>query len=561
MKKAVVYARQSFGVEENSVSLDVQIESCRAWAAKNNVNVVGIYQDANTSSELYPFCAEGIEAARVDKGFQIWKKEQRTKGRKEFKQGLGEAFDCIKTQHPDYIIVYTSNRLGRSATNSNLNNFMTAYLMEHNCSIVDAQSNSVTDFSDKLMLMFRQIKDALDYAGVAEKRKASMESVAKRINSFRVVSNAYGVITDKGIISFDASKAEVIKMVFNGVIEGQGLSQILATLNRQYKSLANGKQWYNTNVEHILSNLVYCGYARNKAGDISRAINIPEPIISFSTWQKANEIVSTRKAGSQKYNVAGEHKNWLPYSGYLKCDCGRRMMLAIDNGIVYHCNNAGEHTNRIRLNAINHGQDFNLTLQSLFAISCIKSRKALEASKANDNRIDALKAQQATLENALKAKMRLITSDADYEFFKADFDELKQQISTVKQELIIAEEQKSIDADALTSRLDADFAAIMEPRLLDANSYQRLLQETIKDIVVRADTITINLVDGNSFDLPRIQIDRRGKKVLPWSEIMASTSAVDNLDSIQHYSIIFHGGNESKTLVDNDLYTIEIVAE
>ena len=561
MKKALVYARQSFGLEENSVSLDVQIESCKQWAVKNNVNVVGIFQDANTSSELYPFCAEGIEAARVDKGYQAWKKDQKTKGRKEFKQGLGEAFDAIKTTRPDYLIVYTSNRLGRSATNSNLNNFMTAYLMEHNCSIVDAQSNSVTDFSDKLMLMFRQIKDALDYAGVAEKRRASMESVAKRINSFRVVSNAFGVITDKGIISFDTAKAEVIKMVFNSVLEGQGLSQILATLNKQYKSLANGKQWYNTNVEHILSNLVYCGYARNKQGDISRAINIPEPIITFSVWQKANEIVSTRKAGCQKYNVAGEHKNWLPYSGYLKCDCGRRMMLAIDNGICYKCQNAGEHVNRIRLNAENHNQDFCLTMQSLFITACIKSRKALEASRANDSKIDALKAKQATLENSLKAKFRMITSDSDYEFFKEEINNLKSEISTVKQELIIAEEQKSIDADALTARLDADFAAIMEPRLLDEAGYQRLLQETIKDIIVSSDKIKVNLTDGNAFELPRIQIDGRGKKVLPWSEISASTESIENLDTITHYNIIFHGGNENKTLVENDIYTIEIVAE
>ena len=122
-KTALIYARQSFTAngEEQSVSIEVQIENCKRWAKKNNVNVLGIFSDANVSSECFPLCESGIESARCDRAFQKWRAEQRTKGRKEYKEGLGKAFDAIATQHPDYIIVNTTNRLGRSATNSNLN--------------------------------------------------------------------------------------------------------------------------------------------------------------------------------------------------------------------------------------------------------------------------------------------------------------------------------------------------------------------------------------------------------------------------------------------------------
>ena len=52
--------------------------------------------------------------------------------------------------------------------------------------------------------------------------------------------------------------------------------------------------------------------------------------------------------------------------------------------------------------------------------------------------------------------------------------------------------------------------------------YQRLLQETIKEIIVSDTEVIVSLTDKNGFTLPRIMVDRRGKKVLPWSSIAVS---------------------------------------
>ena len=87
------------------------------------------------------------------------------------------------------------------------------------------------------------------------------------------------------------------------------------------------------------------------------------------------------------------------------------------------------------------------------------------------------------------------------------------------------------------------------------------MSETIKKIVVSDDEIIVHLCDGNSFALPRITVNGRGKKIMPWSEVMAATDSVDNLDGIQHYTIIFHGGNESKVLLDTEDYSIELMAD
>jgi len=558
MKSAIVYARQSFGLEEGSASIEVQIENCQKWASKNNVNVTGVFTDANTSSELYPLCQEGVEACRADRGFQRWKAEQRTKGRKEFKEGLGKAFETIKAQKPDYIVVYTSNRLGRSATNSNLHNFMTVFFMEHNCSVVDVQSNSVTDFSDKLMMAFRAMKDALDYQSVAEKRRASMETVAKRINSRKVVSNAFAVRKAKdGAIEFDPNEAEVVKYVFDAVCAGEAYSSILNTLNSKHLKLARGKQWYNTNVKHILENLVYCGYCRNKAGEVGRATNIPHPIVSYAQWAQAQRIGEARKSGCQKYNLKeNKQRHWLPWSGWIECACGRRMLMVCDEGIVYACKNEGSHVERLRINAMNHGQDFNLTMQALFAVRCIESRRELERSKSLDATIDALKCKASGLESAIKAKFRAIGSDEDYELLKGEIAEAKAELAKAKSELEEALSRKSSDVAELEKRTDEDFSAILEPRLLDEASYQRLLAETIKRVVVHNDKVEVELRDGGRFELPRIKVDGRGKKILPWSEVIAATESVDNLNDVVHYLIVFHGGDESRVLLERENYTI-----
>ena len=556
MKTGIIYARQSFGVEEGSVSIDVQIDNCRNWAKRNGINIIGIYNDANTSSELYPYCAEGIEACRVDRGFQMWRKEQRTRGRKEYKEGLGKAFEAIASKKPDCLIVNTSNRLGRTATNSNLNNFLTAYLMEHNCSIVEAQSNSITDFGDRIMTAFRAMRDALDYQSVFEKRKSSMESVARRINSFKVVTKAYGTITEKGVIRFDSEKAGIIRYVFDSVCKGTAYSAILNTLNREYRDKTLGRQWYSTNIRNIIKNLVYCGYAKNQQGEVQRATNIPEPIISYSQYLQANKVYREKKAGYQHYNRAGESIHWLPYSGYLYCECGRRMLMQVDDGICYQCVNGKEHKPiRLRINAENHGQDFYLALQPLFLPTCIDSRRRLEASRTINQQLDGLKANLAAKETGLKAKFRMINSDADYDLLKDDIATLKQEIAELKQEIAVAEEQRHDDGEAIAEKIATDICTITAGILLEQDDYQRLLRETVDRITVHAESITILLKDGKTIDLPRIKVDGRGKKVLPYAT--TDTEINENKKSLR-YIITYHGGTENRTLAETDDYVIYI---
>lgn len=58
MPTAVIYARQSSGSDDFSLSEEQQILNCKHLAADGKFNIAGIFQDLNTSGETYPAGAE-----------------------------------------------------------------------------------------------------------------------------------------------------------------------------------------------------------------------------------------------------------------------------------------------------------------------------------------------------------------------------------------------------------------------------------------------------------------------------------------------------------------------
>lgn len=533
MKTCVIYARQSITQGDGeSTSIEVQIENCRRWANSHSAEVIGVYSDADTPSEAYPLCESGIENAKVDRGWLHWKAEQRTTRRAEYKEGLGKAFDLIAKRHPDYLVVNTGNRLGRSAHNSNLNNYITAYLVEHRCSVVDVCSNNITDFSDTLMVAFRALKDALDYQGVFEKRKASIESVSRRINSYTKWSNANGVIMRDGQVTFAPEHAEAVRYIYNALVDGATYGTILHRLNTEYRHLVKGKQWYQSNVRLILANPVYCGYMRNREGVLGRAKNIPEPVVSYSVWQRAQEAMENKRVNGQKY--LGKNHHFLPLSGYLFCPCGRRMTLFVDRGkIAYHCINGKDHTTTIYVD-----NSVLLTIQSVFMVGLISSHKRLQALKTASNRVDDLRSEIMRLKASQVAKMRLVETEEDVAVYKPVIDSIKATIRGKQEELARLEGELSADSSESQKRLEEDFHAIMEGQLLSEATYSRLMQECISKITVHDYRIDIATKSGVTISVPRLDGKHRSKRLMRCN--LVCDTADGTLDGLFHYQLHFY---------------------
>ena len=88
-----IYARQSSGDDDKSISVDQQIENCKRLAAENRLNVNEVYQDLNTSGRLY--WAGGEYLAQKDVVYQDWVKE--TKKKNKYRIGLGKLFSNLNT--------------------------------------------------------------------------------------------------------------------------------------------------------------------------------------------------------------------------------------------------------------------------------------------------------------------------------------------------------------------------------------------------------------------------------------------------------------------------------
>lgn len=530
-KKGVIYARQSFGSESESVSIDVQLEECRKWAMSHNVEVVGEYTDYSVSSELYPDCVSGRESCQIDRGFQVWKSQQLTKGRKEYKAGLGQAFDSIE-QGCDYLVVYTRNRLGRTADGSYLDRYIDNFLIQHKCSLVIVQTGTVLDYSDAFMALFMSFKDSLDYQGLKEKRLASIASVSKRINGYVKWSNAFGVVMQDGQVTFDPAKTQIVKYVYEAVAGGSTYSAILDILNTQYRQYAKGRQWYMTNIYAILSNLTYCGYMTNRDGVLDRAKNIPEPIVSYTLWQKANEVAKSKKGNAGKTNIKGQPaKHFLPLSGYLRCPCGRRLTMYVDRGkVAYHCVNGKDHRTTLYVD-----DDVLLTIQQTFILSVLESRRRLEASRAMSDRVDSLKVALERLQGELRAKFKVIQTDEDAEFYKDEIEAVKKQISTTKKELIEAQALTTTEQDRIQSLIEQDFHRIMEKELLPKEDFMRLLADTVDHIVVREDALEVMTKHDCIIPIPRKEGKHHAKRLYRCE--LFCDSAGDDINGIFHYQL------------------------
>ena len=534
--KVLIYARQSFTHEQESASLAVQASECRKWAQSRGAEIVGEYDDANVSSEHYPDCPEGREAARIDRGYQRWLKEQRTAGRKQFKEGLGKAFQRIAEGGVTHLLVYTRNRLGRTADGSYLDRFLTNYLMEHRVSLVCVQDGTVLDFSDDFMTLVMSLKDSLDYRGLREKAKASLASIDRRINSYRKWSNAFGVQMADGQVTFMENHAEAVRFAFEQVVAGASYPSILKTMNSTYRALFNGRQCYQSTLSNMLRNPVYAGYMTNRDGVMDKAVNIPEPVVSYSVWKEAQRVMDAKVVKASKLNFRGHRRaRWLPLSRMLKCSCGRRMVIHVDRGkTVYECINP-DHTRRIEIN-----DDVLRTVQKIFVIGLIGSTKKLAELDNASDKADRLKAEIDALTASMVAKMSLVETAEDAELFRPVLQSLKARISTKKAELLDAQAMDGTEKARMKERLEQDFYNVMEGELLGEEDYQRLLRDTISSLVVMDDAVTVHLVDGRTFSIPRIEGKHHARRLMKCELLCDATG--DDVEDIAHYQLHFFDG-------------------
>lgn len=122
-------------------------KNCLALAKQRNIEIIGEYQDLNSSGKLYPTGFE--ELAAKDVCYQNWLKD--VSSRKTARNGLGEVFKLLP--EVDYIIVDDYTRLARPLTGSFLDAILTQSLSANNIKVLTVKSGEIdlTAFNDSLI--------------------------------------------------------------------------------------------------------------------------------------------------------------------------------------------------------------------------------------------------------------------------------------------------------------------------------------------------------------------------------------------------------------------------
>lgn len=541
-RSCVIYARQSSGKDDYSESVERQKENCIALAKKENLEIIGIFSDLNTSGKTYPVGAENI--ASLDKAFNRWFDQQT--GSKKFRNGLGKALAMLS--QADYLIVDEMTRLYRPVKDSFLESYINDLITEQGIIIVEVKGGA-KDLSQYDQSMIQSIKNKMQDKTIADCKKKSMQQLQARKNSGLYANGwgkAFGTAYDKndGSISIKDEYVPVIQFVFNSIANYMPTMQILKAINAQYAGLV-AKCFYQSHIYNIASNPIYAGYMFNSDGLIIPNKQVKNPCIDFALYSKVQQIMQNKKKGHRK-----EKYHWLPLSGLLYCGyCGARLLANAEKRqnsemITYSCHKATNlGIDECRPSRINFSlKKDNYTgifeaIKPLLVISLFDMMDEAEKAKRADKMQEKLQVKVSNLtaqKEKLTALFRKNLLNADE--LEKNLTEITAEINSCNAELMTVNhnpDETTRHFEALSKRFKAESFINDE---LDHATYESLLQRAIKGIYCYAEHVIVKTAFGD-LTIPRFIY--KNKRNMPVADLIVNGK--ENLTAI----VIYKTGKKS----------------
>lgn len=498
-----IYARQSSGDEERSISVEQQISNCTQLAGK----VDGVFQDLNTSGRLYWSGAESL--AQLDFVFQSWIKE--TKKKNMYRTGLGDLFKVLKDK--DIIYVDDLTRLYRPLTNSYLESALVQFLLSKQVRIITVKTGEVnlSSFNDNLI---NALQNRINDNQLTIQRKKAKDSFKRLYNSGELKQSlgmmvGYKSTGKKKEVEVDPVGAEVVKYIYKSYIEGKSILQIIRDLNAKFNYSVTIRT-----LKTIIQRPLYCGYMYNKQGELIKAKQVEgKEIIDFQTWTTAKQLLDSRKNGKFQVKKYPNH-----YTSLVKCGkCGATMNVLINEHgkyISFRClSHVSKNKDNCRISITastlyNRGLSLDDCLEPILILGLLKKLSSSTSTSAREQ----LEQNKITLQNLINSEQKMtemflngLLDGAVYEQNLKAQQEKKKQV----QQDIIQLEQDLAEDDSEHLRL---LVNKIVGRGLSFEQYHELIPLTIKQINVFTDHITVQTYFGD-FSLPRFKV--RGILVLP----------------------------------------------
>ena len=315
-KKCVLYPRVSTEMQVDGYSLEGQKNSLKRFADREEMEIVGIYEDAGKSGK-------SIE------------------GRPAFKKMLSDIKNGLEI---DYILVYKLSRFGRNAADIlNSLEFVQSYGINLIC-IEEGIDSSQT--SGKLLISVLSAVAEIERENIIEQTMNGRREKARQ-GGWNGGFAPYGYYLKDNQLLIEETEAEAIRIIFDKFANSDiGLGGVAKYLNLQgIKKIPrqNGtlETWSSHFIRLILDNPVYCGkiaygrrtrekvkgtkneYKQVHAEDYILEDGQHEGIISEELWQKVH--AKRMATGIKQPSKIGKDRSHL-LTGILKCPlCGSSM--------------------------------------------------------------------------------------------------------------------------------------------------------------------------------------------------------------------------------------------
>lgn len=514
-KDAIIYARQSSGNDEKSVSVETQIINCTNLCNDNNLNIKHIFSDLNISGRTYPCSASDL--AQKDISFQNWYKNQ-TKT-KEFRKGLDQVLSELKTG--DVLVLDDLTRLYRGIRNGFLGAYLKQVLETKKIQVMTVKNGKFdpADFNDSLVediqthVNDEQIKISKNKSIEARQHMKDQGVLAGgiRVVGLEYLGNHQYRVRD--------SYREVLTFIFESIIAEKSYSQIQREVNEKYVALFC-KHFYESNFYHISKQPLYAGYMRNSKQELIKCTGlVGKPAISFEMWCRVQEIMEKKRL-TPVSGIRGN--NILPFSRKCVCGyCGSNMVIAKDKkSLAYFCKGGSILAKdkdcisaRVRISETTSKLYTGLkhALAPLLVLGqyelCLEY---FNYSKNREKCIDLESRIQESSERLREISVDYISGKFDRDVYnevkiKADklLDKMRKELASLKTKLKL-DYKKNMEDDPFWG----DFSSIMNDQI-DDGKYKELFDRIVEKIICFKDKVTVITKFGN-FDLDRL-IAKKGR--------------------------------------------------
>lgn len=315
-KKCVLYPRVSTAMQVEGYSLEGQKNQLKKFAEREEMQIVGIYEDAGKSGKSIG-------------------------GRPAFKQMLSDIKDGLEI---DYILVYKLSRFGRNAAYIlNSLEFIQSYGVNLIC-IDEGIDSSQT--SGKLLISVLSAVAEIERENILEQTMNGRREKARQ-GKWNGGHAPYGYTLDKEVLRIDEDEAKIVRLIFDKFINtNMGYCGVAKYLNLQgirkkKKKESDIEEFSGHFIKLLLDNPVYAGkiaygrcsrekvrgtkdeYHVVKKDDYCLVDGQHEGIVTENVWQSAHE--KRLSTGVRKLSKYGKDRAHL-LTGIIKCPkCGGGM--------------------------------------------------------------------------------------------------------------------------------------------------------------------------------------------------------------------------------------------